>query len=155
MVYAHSKTVEKDHGRIKTRHYVVLPLMYLYEFKLQWQGLQSLIKVESIREINGEKSYEERYYTSSLGYNDPKISLGGRSHWCIENQLHWSLYVAFHEDLCRAREGNIAENLAVVRHIALNLLKKETSKKNGLAGKRKACGRDIKYLAKVLAGAAL
>jgi predicted transposase YbfD/YdcC len=156
MVYSHSKTVEKDHGRIETRRYVVLPLMYLHEFKLQWKGLVSLIKVESTREIiKGETSYEERYYISSLEYKDPKISLGIRSHWSIENQLHWCLDVAFHEDLCRAREGNIAENLAVVRHIALNLLKKETSKKNGLAGKRKACGWDIKYLAKVLAGAAL
>lgn len=155
MVYAHSKTVEKDHGRIEIRHYVVLPLMYLYEFKLPWQGLQSLIKVESTREVNGEKSYEERYYISSLAYNDPKISLGIRSHWSIENQLHWSLDVGFHEDLCRAREGNIAENLAVVRHIALNLLKKESSKKVGIAAKRKLCGWDIKYLAQVLAGSAL
>ena len=155
MVYAHSKTVEKDHGRIETRHYVVLPIMYLHRFKLPWKGLQSLIKVESTREIGDQKSYEERYYISSLEYNDPKISLGIRSHWTIENQLHWSLDVAFNEDLCRAREGNIAENLAVVRHIALNLLKKETSKKIGIAGKRKACGWDIKYLAKVLTGAAL
>ena len=107
--------------------------------------------------MNNQNSirYEERYYISSLEYNDPKISLGIRSHWKIENQLHWSLDVAFNEDLCRVREGNAAENLAVVRHIALNLLKNENSKKIGIAAKRKKCGWNSKYLAKVLAGAAL
>ncbi len=73
-----------------------------------------------------------------------------RGHWAIENQLHWSLDVCFNEDACRTRTGNAAENLAVVRHIGLNLLKQEKTCKMGLKGKRLKAGWDESYLLKIL-----
>jgi hypothetical protein len=74
-----------------------------------------------------------------------------RSHWGIENSLHWSLDISFREDECRVRTGNGAENFAVMRHIALNLLKQETKTKVGIRAKRNKAGWDNRYLAKVLA----
>ena len=73
-----------------------------------------------------------------------------RSHWGIENELHWSLDVTFHEDLCRIRKGAGAQNFAILRHIALNLLKQEKSAKLGLKGKRLKAGWDEAYLLKIL-----
>jgi len=85
---------------------------------------RSIVMVESEREIiGGAKSCERRYFISSLAANARQIGAAVRGHWAIENQLHWSLDVCFGEDACRTRAGHAAENLAVVRHIGLNLLK--------------------------------
>ena len=153
IVSQHCKTIEKDHGRIETREYHVLPLMYAPLFKLKWKGLQSLIKVISHREVVGEKSYlETRYYISSLKPEAERIAHAIRGHWSIENQLHWCLDVAFDEDRCRIRKNNSAENLAVIRHYALNLLKKEKTARVGIKIKRSMAGWSNEYLAKLLEG---
>jgi predicted transposase YbfD/YdcC len=109
--------------------------------------------VESIRELGGKKGTETRCYITSLPADAEKFSEAVRRHWAIENELHWVLDVAFHEDDCRVRKGNAAENLAVLRHIALNLLKKEKSAKVGIANKRKMAGWDNRYLEKILMSA--
>lgn len=126
MVYRGVEKIDGGHGRVETRKYTVMPLMYLYQFKKKWPGLQSFIQVECCREvIGGKTSNSKRYYISSLDFKDDKISLAIRGHWSIENDLHWTLDVAFKEDLSRIRKGHSAENMSVIRNIALNMLKNE------------------------------
>ena len=100
MVYDKNQTTDCDHGRIETRTYYVLPLMYLFQFKLKWKGLQSLVLMESevINKSTGEKVTEKRYYISSLKGPASKIAAGIRQHWRVENNLHWCLDVGFRED---------------------------------------------------------
>jgi predicted transposase YbfD/YdcC len=153
MWYKTYKTIEKDHGRIETRIYTVLPSMYFPQFGLKWKGLQSLIRVYRERQIVGGKAEPEEetsYYISSLPQNIEKIAHAIRTHWQVENQLHWTLDLAFREDECRVRKDYAPENLAVIRHIALNLLKQEKTSKVGIKIKRSKAGWDEKYLASVL-----
>ncbi len=146
---AHS--LEKGHGRIEDRRVVVTEDIDWIIEKEQWQGMRSIVMVESAREIiGGGESRERRYFISSLTANAKQIGAAVRGHWAIENQLHWSLDVCFNEDACRTRTGNAAENLAVVRHIGLNLLKQEKTCKMGLKGKRLKAGWDESYLLKIL-----
>lgn len=120
---------EKDHGRIETRRCLVTnDVAWLREQNQHWSGLQSLIMVESIREIigrngTGNASIERRYYISSLPAKAALLGKTVRAHWGIENGMHWVLDVAFREDDCRIRIGEAPQNFAVLRLIALNLLK--------------------------------
>jgi predicted transposase YbfD/YdcC len=94
-----------------------------------------------------------RYFISSLKSDAERLLRAVRGHWGIENKVHWVLDIAFREDDCRIRKGNGAENFAVLRHIALNLLRRETSaKRRSLKGKRKKAAWDEEYLLKVLTG---
>lgn len=152
MWYKQDETTDKKHGRIESRCYTVLPLMYLPLFKLKWKGLQSIAMVESKREIKGNVSIEKRYYISSLKPDAKVIGSIIRQHWGVENQLHWCLDITFREDDCRVRKGNAAGNFSILRHIALNLLKQETTAKVGLKIKRNKAGWNHQYLAKILEG---
>ena len=96
-------------------------------------------------------SIEQRYYLLSLDSGVERFAQASRSHWGIENQLHWCLDVAFREDDSRIRSGHAPENMTLIRHIALNLLGKESSLKVGKKAKRLKAGWDNDYLAKVLA----
>ncbi len=107
--------------------------------------------VESHREVIGKKpTLERRYFISSLEANAQESLRAVRGHWAIENSLHWVLDIAFREDECRIRAENSAENVAILRHIALNLLKQEKSCKRGIKTKRLKSGWDEAYLSKVL-----
>jgi predicted transposase YbfD/YdcC len=152
MWYKANETIDKKHGRIESRRYIVLPLMYLPQFKLKWKGLQSIAMVESKREISGKVSIEKRYYISSLKPDAEIIGSAIRQHWSVENQLHWCLDIAFREDDCRVRKGNAAGNFSILRHIALNLLKQEKTAKVGLKIKRSKAGWNHQYLTKILEG---
>ena len=143
----------KGHGRQELRRCWVCKDLPKNLLK-QWEGLQSFVMIESQRTMNGETSIEHRYYITS-SQKDAKYLLNGtRKHWSIENSLHWVLDVAFKEDDSRIRKGNGAENFVILRHIALNLLKKETSVKIGIKGRRLNAGWDNNYLKKVLSGIA-
>lgn len=144
------KTTNKDHGRIEIRkHYLIKDLNWLSQ-KADWENLNSIIMVESERIIGDKTSKERRYYISSLTQDVEKVANSIRKHWGIENSLHWILDVAFREDESRVRIENAAENFAILRHIALNLLKNEKSIKVGVKAKRLKAGWDNDYLKKVL-----
>lgn len=95
-------------------------------------------------------TFERRYYLLSLDGGVERFAAASPSHWGIENQLHWILDVAFHEDDSRIRTGHAPENMTLIRKIALNLLTKETSAKVGKKAKRLKAGWDNSYLARVL-----
>jgi predicted transposase YbfD/YdcC len=146
-------TVEKGHGRIETRRcWVISDANYTLHAQSRsfWAGLRSLVKIESQRQVGGQSTKETRYYISSLAGDARQILHAVRSHWCIENELHWSLDIAFHEDDSRVRKDHAPENLAILRHLVLNLLKQETSAKCGLKGKRLMAGWSEAYLLKVI-----
>lgn len=144
------QTVEKDHGRLETRTYYQSDQLDWFEDKAKWEGLCSVGMVESIREINGQTSVERRYYLCSLPLDVQTFARAVRAHWGVENQVHWVMDVCFREDQSRARAGYAAENLATLRRLALNLLKRETSKKRGIRGKQLNASWDHSYLLRLL-----
>ena len=116
----------------------------------QWKNLASIGMVEAQRSVNGKTSVETRFYISSLP-GDAKVLLAAiRGHWGIENSLHWVLDISFREDESRVRTGNTAGNLALIRHMALNLLKQDNTSKASIKGKRKRAGWDSDYLLAVI-----
>src|SRR5215218_473034 len=147
---AHVQTIEKDHGRLEIRDYYQSDCLAWFADLPKWEGLKSVGLVESQREINGVKTVERRYYLSSLPLNVELFARAVRSHWGVENKLHWVMDVCFHEDQSRARTGHAAENLATLRRLALNLLKKETTKKRGIKGKQLNASWDHSYLLRLL-----
>ena len=161
MGYDFHETIEKGHGRIETRRVWVTREVDWLRQRSEWANLRGVIRVESIREkidpAGGppKRSIEQRDYITSLDHRKPRhcaARLGEliRSHWGIENKLHWSLDVSFGEDACRVRMGQAAENLSRLRRIALNLLKQEKTAKVGIAAKRKKAGWSNRYLLKVM-----
>ena len=113
-------------------------------------NLQSVGMVEYIRKVNGKTKVETRYYISSLTDNAKLLGESVRSHWGIENSLHWVLDVALREDDCRIRKDNAPQNFAVLRHIAVNAVGKEKSQKLGIKNKQVCAGWDNEYLEKIL-----
>ena len=144
------ETVDGDHGRIETRRYYQSQDLKWFADRSQWEGLSSVGVVESTREIEGETTKERRYYLSSLPLNVEEFGRAVRSHWGIENKLHWVLDVSCGEDRSRARAGYGAENLATLRRLALNMLKKDKTKKRGIKGKQLNAGWDHAYLLRLL-----
>jgi predicted transposase YbfD/YdcC len=144
------ETVEKDHGRVETRRYYQSADLDWFADRQKWEGLQSVGMVEAVREINGQATVERRYYLSSLPLGVETFARAVRSHWGVENKLHWTLDVCFGEDQSRARAGYAAENLATLRRLALNLLKREKTKKRGIRGKMLNASWDHPYLLRLL-----
>lgn len=151
--YQTSRMVNKGHGRIEIRQCWTIgdPRYIAYlDPQARWRGLQTVVRIEAQRRPETDLSQEVRYYLSSLPADPNRLNQVARSHWSIENELHWVLDVAFSEDDSRVRQGYAAQNLTVVRQIALNLLKQEQTAKIGLRNKRLRAGWDDDYLLKVL-----
>jgi len=143
------QTVDADHGRVEIRrHYSTSDIDWLKE-RHDWTGLASIGLIEREVERNGKTELTRHLYISSLPADAILLARAARSHWHIENRLHWVLDVLFHDDLCRLRSGNGPQNFAVVRHIALNLLKNAKGK-NSLKGTRKAAGWSPDFLQTVI-----
>jgi predicted transposase YbfD/YdcC len=149
--YDYCRTLEKDHGRIEERRCWVTEDTDWFTEKAEWAGLRSFIMIEAAREVVGQAAtVERRYFISSLAADAKQALRAVRGHWQVENSLHWILDVAFREDACRTRTGHAPENLATLRHIAVNLLKQERSCKLGIKSKRLKAGWDESYMLKVL-----
>ncbi len=144
------ETIDADHGRIETRRYVTTDDISWLQGKHLWAGIKSIAMVTRERDINGAVSRENSYFISSLESDAAAIAKAIRSHWSIENSLHWCLDISFREDHCRVRKDHAPENMAVLRHMALNLLKREKSLKGGIQTKRLKAAWDHTYLMKIL-----
>lgn len=141
--------LDKGHGRIERRECITINnLDWLLEAE-NWPGIQSIVKITATVLKEGKETREDRYYISSLKGEASQINRAVRKHWAVENNLHWVLDVTFNEDLCRVKDKNGAENLSIVRRIALNKLKADKSTKHSLKIKRKKAGWDNNYALKI------
>jgi len=146
----YAETIDLGHARREVRRcWVSKDVSWLYQAD-KWQDLHSIIMVESERSTYEHTSCEQRYYISSLSADAATLLEAVRSHWGVENQVHWVLDVSFGEDNARIRRDHGGENFALLRRLAMNLLRQEQSSKRSLKAKRKQAGWDNEYLAKVL-----
>ena len=146
------ETTDGDHGRIEIRRYWTTSDINWLQGKESWKSINTIGMVQRERQVGEDISIETSYYISSIENDTKLFSHAVRSHWGIENSLHWVLDISFREDESRIRKDNAPENFAVLRHMALNLLKRETSLKKSIKAKRLKAGWDNDYLAKVLYG---
>ena len=149
----YATTLNKGHGRIERRECWVIsdPLSLEYlRAGPDWPGLRSVVKVVGRRDTAEGTAVQPRYYISSLDAPAACLLETVRRHWSIENELHWSLDVTFGEDQCRIRKEYAPQNMATLRQVSHNLLKRETSLKVGIQGKRLQAGWREDYLLKVL-----
>ena len=149
----YATTLNKGHGRIERRKCWAIDGPVCLEYLStagDWPGLRSVVKVECRRETESGATVQARYYISSLEASSHRQLAAVRAHWSIENSLHWSLDVTFREDQSRIRKDNAPQNMATLRQISHNLLKRETSLKVGIQGKRLQAGWREDYLLKVL-----
>lgn len=152
VAYQCEETVDADPGRLEIRTYWITSDIEWLGAKASWPNLHSIGMVESHREVGDHRAEETRYYLTSLPCDATQFAKAVREHWGVENSLHWVLDVSFREDDCRIRAEKGAQNFAVLRHIALNLLQQESSHKRGIKARRKRAGWDRQYLIKVLMG---
>jgi predicted transposase YbfD/YdcC len=145
---------DDGHGRLVRRRVFAYPDVGVFTTLKDWPGLRAVLAVETIRGIpgRGKVTAEIRHYLSSAALPPEALAVAIRSHWRIENGLHWVLDVTFREDASRVRERNAARNLALLRKIALNLARADGSLKASLRGKRKYAGWDDAFMATLIAG---
>ena len=143
------ETIKQGHGRAETRRYRTLGDLSAVPRSALWRGMNMIGMVESQRTLDGKTSCETRFFIGSIGTDATCFARAVRDHWGVENELHWTLDVAFREDDSRVREPAARENLAVLRHVALTRLKKDNTKL-GIKNKRLKAGWDERYLAKLL-----
>lgn len=146
--------IDTGHGRIETRICrVICDFEHITNENDKWKDLKQIIEIESIREFkNSDKKTEKafRYYITNLEETPEKLLSKVRSHWGVENKLHWILDVQFNEDQSRKRKNNAAENYSIILKIVLNLLKNDKSVKQGIQGKRLKAAWDNNYVLKIL-----
>jgi predicted transposase YbfD/YdcC len=154
MTHTFHQTLEKDHGRIERRRCWATDdpaVIGWLDPTHAWPGLRSVVAIEAERRLSDKTEGETRYDLSSLPGDARTIAAAVRRHWGIENRLHWVLDVASREDDSRVRVGHAAEHVAVLRHLALNLLRRERTAKVGIKAKRRKAAWDDAYLLKILA----
>jgi predicted transposase YbfD/YdcC len=150
------KTVDGGHGRIEIRRTWTISDPEFIDWldpRDRWEGLESIGMVEGERRVDGKTEQQTRYYISSLSGKAEEFAYAVRSHWGIENCVHWVLDIAFREDESRVRKGHGAENLAILRRLALNLLRQETTATCGTKNKRLKAAWDEDHLLKVMGSA--
>jgi len=147
------RTEDQAHGRREIRQcWTIAGEDYIRYLRgaANWKNLRTIAMIVSEREEGGTKTVKTRYFISSLANDAKQLMSVKRAHWGIENGLHWCLDIAFAEDHCRVRKDHGPENLAVLRHMAINLLKQEKSARVGIKAKRHKAAWDVDYLLKVL-----
>jgi len=147
------QTVEKGHGRLEIRRYWTISdpeFLTWLDPKGKWPGLACIGRVEAQRLIDGHRTRQVRYYICSLAGDAAEFGRAVRTHWQIENCVHWVLDVSFREDDCRIRQGYGPQNMAVLRHIALSALHQETTAQCGLKNKRLKAAWDNDFLLNIL-----
>jgi predicted transposase YbfD/YdcC len=138
------------HGRQELRRCYATQNLSDIRRQHAWPGLKSLVVIDRERTLNGQTSSERQLYISSLAWKARTFLPAVRGHWEIENSLHWVLDMVFREDECRVRIGNAASNLAVIRHLALNLLRQAKKYDIGIKGRRLAAALDHEFLLDVI-----
>lgn len=144
-------TIEGDHGRIETRTTTVIHDVDWLQERHDWPGLNAVVMVESSREVSGKTEQETRFYVTSLVMVAHLLGPVVRSHWAIENSLHWVMDMVFRDDECRVRTDHAPANFAAIKHMAPNLLRNAPAK-SSLRSKRKAAGWDDDFLASLVTG---
>lgn len=142
-------TVDGDHGRIETRTTTVIEDVAWLQERHDWPGLKAVVMVESRREISGKIEQETRFYITSLVMLAHLLGPVVRSHWSIENSLHWVMDMLFRDDECRVRTDHAPANFTTIKHMAHNLLRKLPSK-NSLRSRRKIAAWDDDFLASLI-----
>ena len=140
---------DKAHGRIEKRKCQIISDLRFFPDVKDWKGIKSLICVTSQRTLNGKTSHEKRYYVSSLKPDAEILASAIRKHWTVENELHWSLDVAFNEDRCRIKHKQAAANFAAIRRFALALLKNVKLSKIGIKNQRLKAAWSNDFLEKI------
>lgn len=153
--HSYHRAINGGHGRLEVRQCWAISgedsLAFLRAEEC-WPKVQCLVMIQAERHLDGQVNHQTHYFITSLPNDAHKILEARRAHWGIENQLHWVLDVAFREDDSRVRQGNADQNLAILRHMALNLLKHKKTAKGGIKAKRLRAGWNEDYLVKVLSG---
>ena len=144
------KTVDGDHGRIETREITVIHDVEWLQERHDWPGLKSVVVVESTREVGGKIDREMRLYITSLVLLAHQIGPMIRGHWMIENGLHWVLDMVFRDDECRVRTDNAPANLATLKHMAYNVMRRAATK-DSMRLRRKVAAWDDDFLASLIA----
>jgi predicted transposase YbfD/YdcC len=150
------ETVDGDHGRIETRTYTVIHDVGWLQERHDWPGLQAVVMVESRREIPGPSpgtdkiERETRFYITSLGWPASRLGPVVRSHWAVENSLHWVMDMVFRDDECRIRTDHAPANFTTLKHMAHNLIRKAPGK-DSLRLRRKVAAWDDDFLASLIA----
>ena len=145
-------TEERGHGREEKRYYFLCPVPEDLPDRSRWAGLKAIGIAISNTQRDGKDCHEVRYYIVSKYLSGTRFAEAVRSHWSIENRLHWQLDVTFQEDQCRLRQGHADANFSILRRTALSLLKNERTLKVGIKNKRLTAGWDDNYLEQVLLG---
>ena len=143
-------TSDGDHGRIETRAVTVIHDVAWLRKRHDWPGLKAVAMIGSQREINGKTECETRFYITSLEMEAARLGPAIRSHWAVENSLHWVMDTMFRDDECRVRTDHAPANFTTIKHIALNLLR-QTSTKDSLRIRRKVAAWDDDFLASLIA----
>ena len=147
---SYHETLDKGHGRIEIRRCWVSTHVNWLDQRGEWKDLKMIGVVEGERHEGEKVSIERRYFISSLTTDAATFMSTVRSHWSVENNLHWSLDISFREDDCRIRKGHGAENMAVFRQVALNLLSQEKTEKLGMMNKRTTASDSLKPLVPII-----
>ena len=142
-------TIDADHGRIETRTTTVIHDVEWLRKRHDWPGLKAVVMVESMREIAGEAEPETRFYITSLVMLAHLLGPVVRSHWAIENSLHWVMDMIFRDDECRVRTNHAPANFTTIKHMAHNLLRRPSGK-DSFRLRRKLAGLDDEFLASLV-----
>ncbi len=144
------RALDKGHGRIEIREYYHSHEIAALPRVKEFHGAKSIGMERSTRIIGEKRTTQVRYYVSSLDMHAQRFAHAVRSHWSVENSLHWTLDMSFREDDSRMRTGYSAENFAMMRRMALSIMKRDTHSKRSLKGRRRICSYHDKYLEQLL-----